>query len=202
MGTTKSTAELIVQEARAIVEEWGENALRVSEVAERCGVAVGLLYHYFADREAIVAAVRADQFATRVESDILGLKALSATGRNTDIVDEIVDQYSDPRNEDRMQHRLQRMEVIVTARHNPDLLEVLRENQSRLTAEILETIRNAKANGLVAADVDDKSLGFFLEMIPIGTALATVYGDNLPDGDKWRDFMFRVLTALMPQPGE
>lgn len=198
MGTTKPTAELIVAEARAIVEERGEAALRVSEVAERCGVAVGLLYHYFADREAIIAAVREAQFATRVESDILGLKALSVNGQNADILDEIIDQYSDPRNEDRIQHRLQRMEVIVGARHNPELLESLRESQSRLTAEILETIRNAKANGLVAHDVDDKSLGFFLEVIPIGTALATVYGDNLPDPDKWRDFMVRVLAALMP----
>ncbi|MEY2966366.1 MAG: TetR/AcrR family transcriptional regulator [Ilumatobacteraceae bacterium] len=198
MGTTRPTAELIVAEARAIVEERGEAALRVSEVAERCGVAVGLLYHYFSDREAIIAAVREAQFATRVESDILGLKALSVNGQNADIVDEIIDQYSDPRNEDRIQHRLQRMEVIVGARHNPELLESLRESQSRLTAEILETIRNAKENGLVAPDVDDKSLGFFLEVIPIGTALATVYGDNLPDPDKWRDFMVRVLAALMP----
>ena len=200
MGTTRPTAELIVAEARAIVEERGENALRVSEVAERCGVAVGLLYHYFADREAIIAAVRQAQFATRVESDILGLKALSVSGQNADILDEIIDQYSDPRNEDRLQHRLQRMEVLVTARHNPELLASLREIETRLTAEIVETIRNAKANGLVAHDVDEKSLAFFLEVIPIGTALGIVYGDNLPDPDKWRDFMTRVLAALMPQP--
>lgn len=200
MGTTKTTAELIVQEARAIVEERGENALRVSEVAERCGVAVGLLYHYFADREAIIAAVRADQFATRVESDILALKTLSESGNNADIVDVIIDQYSDPHNQDRLGHRTQRMEVIVTAKHNPALLETLVESQNRLTAEILETIRNAKANGLVDHDVDDKSLGFFLEVIPIGTGLATVYGDNLPEPDKWREFMMRVLVALMPQP--
>ena len=200
MGTTRPTAELIVAEARAIVEERGENALRVSEVAERCGVAVGLLYHYFADREAIIAAVRQAQFATRVESDILGLKALSVSGQNADILDEIIDQYSDPRNEDRLQHRLQRMEVLVTARHNPELLASLREIETRLTAEIVETIRNAKANGLVAHDVDEKSLAFFLEVIPIGTALGIVYGDNLPDPDKWRDFMTRVLAALMPPP--
>lgn len=200
MGTTKPTADLIVAEARAIVEERGESALRVSEVAERCGVAVGLLYHYFADREAIIAAVREAQFATRVESDILGLKALSVNGQNADILDEIIDQYSDPRNEDRLQHRLQRMEVLVTARHNPELLASLREIETRLTAEIVETIRNAKANGLVAHDVDEKSLAFFLEVIPIGTALGIVYGDNLPDPDKWRDFMTRVLAALMPQP--
>ncbi|MFM9132334.1 MAG: TetR family transcriptional regulator, partial [Actinomycetota bacterium] len=38
------TVALILNEARKIVEERGEAGLRVAELADRCGVAVGLLY--------------------------------------------------------------------------------------------------------------------------------------------------------------
>ncbi|MFM8826243.1 MAG: TetR/AcrR family transcriptional regulator [Actinomycetota bacterium] len=193
------TVALILDEARKIVEERGEAGLRVAELADRCGVAVGLLYHYFQDRQAIISAVREDQFVARVEADIADLKGYSTTGNNDDIVDIIVNQFSDPRSEDRMRYRLQRMEVLVAASRDPGLLESLKKVQDRFTSEILATIENAKKSGLVDADVDEKSLALFLEMIPLGATLGIVYGDNLPDPEKWQQFVLRVLSSLMPR---
>lgn len=193
------TVTLILDEARKIIEERGEAGLRVAELADRCGVAVGLLYHYFQDRQAIITAVREDQFVARVEADIADLKNYSTTGDNDDIVDIIVNQFSDPRSPDRMKYRLQRMEVLVAASRDPELLESLKKVQDRFTSEILATIANAKKSGLVSPDVDDKSLALFLEMIPLGATLGIVYGDNLPDPDEWQRFVLRVLSSLMPQ---
>lgn len=189
---------LILREARAMVEERGESGLRVAELADRCGIAVGLLYHYFKDRQAIISAVREQQFIARVEADIQQLKSFSATGNNADIVDVIVNQFSNPRAEDRMPGRLQRMEVLVAASHDPDLMTKLQSVETRFVEEILETIRNAKKTGLVADDVDEKSLAFFLEVIPLGATLGLVYGEeNLPDPRKWTEFILRVLAPLM-----
>ncbi|MFM9133528.1 MAG: hypothetical protein ACKORY_12645, partial [Actinomycetota bacterium] len=133
-----------------------------------------------------------------VEADIADLKGYSTTGNNDDIVDIIVNQFSDPRSEDRMRYRLQRMEVLVAASRDPGLLESLKKVQDRFTSEILATIENAKKSGLVGADVDEKSLALFLEMIPLGATLGIVYGDNLPDPEKWQQFVLRVLSSLMP----
>ena len=144
------TYSMILAEARKIVEERGEAGLRVAELAKRCDVAVGLLYHYFSDRMAIISAVRETQFVARVESDIQNLKQYSTTGNNADIVDIIVNQFADPRADERNKYRLERMEVLVAASRNPELLEKLKTVESRFTHEILETIRNAKNSGLVA----------------------------------------------------
>ena len=38
---------------------------------------------------------------------------------------------------------------------------------------------------------------FFLEVIPLGVTLGIVYGDNLPDADKWQEFVLTVLAPLM-----
>ena len=78
-----------------------------------------------------------------------------------------------------------------------ELLEKLKTVESRFTHEILETISNAKKSGLVAENVDEKSLAFFLEVIPLGVTLGIVYGDNLPDADKWQEFVLTVLAPLM-----
>ena len=198
MKVTRDTADVIIAEAREIIEERGEAGLRVSELAERCGVAVGLLYHYFADREAIITEVRRSQFISRVRADIDDLKAMSVSGDNAEIFRTIVEEFADPRNPERMGYRLSRMEVLTHAARNPDLLRELQEIESELVAEIVSTIRNAKRSGLVDADVDELSLAFFLEIIPIGTALALVYGENLPDPDKWREFVTRVMLSLLP----
>jgi len=195
---TRDTADVIIAEAREIIEDRGEAGLRVSELAERCGVAVGLLYHYFADREAIITEVRRTQFISRVRADIDDLKAMSVSGDNAEIFRTIVEEFADPRNAERMGYRLSRMEVLTHAARNPDLLRELQEIESELVAEIVSTIRNAKNSGLVDDDVDELSLAFFLEIIPIGTALGVVYGENLPEPDKWREFVTRVLLSLLP----
>lgn len=195
---TRDTADLIIAEARAIVEERGEAGLRVSELAERCGVAVGLLYHYFTDRDAIISEVRRAQFISRVRADIEDLKAMSESGSHDQILHTIIDEFADPRNNERMSYRLSRMEVLAHASRNPELLRELQEIESELVSEMITTIRNAKTSGLVAHDVDEHSLALFLEIIPIGTALGLVYGENLPDAQKWREFLLRVLSSLMP----
>lgn len=195
---TRDTADMIIAEARALVEERGEAGLRVSELAERCGVAVGLLYHYFADRDAIISEVRRSQFISRVRADIDDLKAMSESGQHDQILHTIVDDFADPRHPERMTYRLSRMEVIAHAARNTELLRDLQEIQSELVSEIITTIRNAKSSGLVDEDVDERSLAFMMEVIPIGTALAIVYGENLPDQDEWRAFLMRLLASLMP----
>ena len=69
MSTSRETADLILAEARAMIEESGDNAFRVTDLATRCNVAIGLLYHYFKDRKALITAVREFQFLARITAD-------------------------------------------------------------------------------------------------------------------------------------
>ena len=52
------TESRIVREAQRMLEESGESAFRVAELARRCDVAISLLYHYFRDRDGLLAAAR------------------------------------------------------------------------------------------------------------------------------------------------
>jgi AcrR family transcriptional regulator len=171
----------------------------VSDVAERAGVAVGLLYHYFDDRDDLIDAVREAQFLARIEADIADLARKVGPNEldTTAVLKVIIDDFSDPRSKKRRDYRLDRMEALAAARYNPELTKRLVQAQKRLSASIRKTIEKAKADGIVAEEVDAHALAFFLEVLPLGTGLATVYAD-MPSQEAWRNLLLRMLASLIP----
>jgi AcrR family transcriptional regulator len=191
--------QAILTAARDIVEKNGPNSLRVSDVAERAGVAVGLLYHYFDDRDDLIDAVREAQFLARIEADIADLARKVGPNEldTTAVLKVIIDDFSDPRSKKRRDFRLDRMEALAAARYNPELTKRLVQAQKRLSASIRKTIEKAKEDGIVAPEVDAHALAFFLEVLPLGTGLATVYAD-MPSQEAWRELLLRMLASLIP----
>lgn len=199
MPNNPERAKLILAEAKAMIEESGDTAFRVTDLAERCNVAIGLLYHYYKDRDGLIAAVRESQFLAHIETDLELLKTIG--GHQGDVeamIEIIIDNFSDPRNAVRNETRLDRMDALVAARHNPDLLQRLTNAQVRRSDQILATIKQAKVDGHVDPVVDEKALALMLEVIPLGTGLASVYGEYMPDPEAWRALMTRMLLSLVP----
>jgi AcrR family transcriptional regulator len=201
MSRDRDTAAAIVREAKALIDERGEAALRVTEIAERCGVSPSVLYHHFRDREDIISAVREAEFVARIEADakVIGGLAVS-TDNAAEIMSLIVDDMSDPRNEERRRYRHERMQALVAARLDPALQSRLVAAQEQLSSVIIGAITDAQRAGLLDPALDPTAIAFLFEAIPLGTALATVYGDQLPSEQAWTDLLTRVVTALMP-PG-
>jgi AcrR family transcriptional regulator len=199
MPNSRETADLILAEARAMIEESGDNAFRVTDLATRCNVAIGLLYHYYKDRDGLIAAVRESQFLAHIESDVAMLSNIVTEDGDLEAVLKIlVDDFANPHNKVRNEFRLDRMDALVSARHNPDLLQRLTDAEARLTTEIIATVQQAKLDGLVDPVIDDKALAFMLEVIPLGSALANVYGEYMPDPEAWRALFRRMLISLLP----
>jgi len=94
--------------------------------------------------------------------------------------------------------RLDRMEVLAATRHDPALRDRLTRAQAELSAAIHDAVDKAKADGMLDPRVDTKAFSFLLEVIPLGTGLSEVYGSHLPDDDKWKELLLRILVALMP----
>lgn len=182
-----------------MIEESGDNAFRVTDLATRCNVAIGLLYHYYKDRDGLIAAVRESQFLARVDSDVANLSRIVSKDGDLDAVLKVlVDDFCNPHSAERNEFRLDRMDALVAARHNPELQQRLTNVESRLSSEIVATVQQAKLDGLVDPTVDDKALAFMLEVIPLGTALSNVYGEYMPDPEAWKALLTRMLMSLLP----
>jgi AcrR family transcriptional regulator len=199
VATARDTEVLILREARTMLEESGESAFRVTELARRCDIAVSLLYHYFRDRDGLLAAARQAQFVARIEEDVARMTRVVTDEHSlADVLSMIIDDFCDPRNEERRLLRLDRMEVLAATRHDPALCDRLTRAQSSLSVAICDAVDKAKADGMLDPRVDTKAFSFLLEVIPLGTGLSEVYGSHLPDDDKWKELLLRILVALMP----
>jgi AcrR family transcriptional regulator len=192
----------ILNAAREIIAERGEDALRVTEVADHAGVAVGLLYHYFKDRVDLIAAVRESQFRARLDADISQLGELVSPRRGGGVLRTIINDFADPYHPERMEYRMDRAQALAAARHNPDLMNRLAEAQAVMAENINRIVDEAKANGILDPTLDTKAMGFFLEVIPLGLLLANVYGDYAPDPKEWEKLLFRMLKSLAPPSGK
>ena len=53
----EQTVDAILEAAAQILQSDGEERLNTNRIAERAGFSIGTLYQYFADKEAIVAAL-------------------------------------------------------------------------------------------------------------------------------------------------
>lgn len=202
MNRDRDTAAAIVREAKAIIDERGEAALRITELADRCAIAPSVLYHHFRDRENIISAVREAEFVARIEADAQLIGGLAVSADNAaEIISMIVDDMSDPRNEERRKYRHERMQALVAARIDPDLQSRLEKAQAGLSTVIIGAIVDAQKAGLLDPALDPAAIAFLFEVIPLGTSLATVYGDQLPSTEAWRALLTRLIIALMPPTG-
>ena len=192
-------AQRILSEARAIIEQRGEAALRVTELSERCEVAVGLLYHYFKDRNDIIAHVRAQQFIEIAARDIENfMNAVTANTTSDDLGNDTIAIFGGIEEPQRVVSRWNRLAVLSAARHNPDLWNRIAEEQARLSGALVSTIELGQQMGLVNPNLDAKAIALVVEAIPLGLVLADLNPDSRPSPDAWRDLAARVIFSFAP----
>jgi len=192
-------AQRIIAEARSIIEQRGEAALRVTELAERCEVAVGLLYHYFKDRNDIIANVRAQQFVEIAARDIDNfMNAVTANTTSTDLGNDTISIFGGVEEPQRVVSRWNRLAVLSAARHNPDLWNRIADEQAKLNDALVSTIELGQSMGLVDSTLDAKAIALMVEAIPLGLVLADLSPDRRPSPEAWRDLAIRVIFSFAP----
>lgn len=152
-----STKDRLIQAAISIIEAEGEVGIRVDRVAELAGFTKPVLYHHFADREAIIAAAQAERFRRSL-----------ASGPSR--VAEVMDNISTPQaffevmrgwmqsfaSKDGEERRKFRIEVLGSAVSRPELLRSVIEANRAYLSEFAMLIRLAQAHGWIRNDVNAK----------------------------------------------
>lgn len=197
--SSNETATRILDTVESIINEVGEQNLRVTDVAERCGVAVGLLYHYYKDRSALISAVRLRQFTRSVETDIENLDALLASGAPPEAVyDVLVAVIGEVASAQRQANRRARLAVIAATQHDAELRKQIAETQSRLNERVVQLVSSYQNNSLVDPNLDAKSLALFVQALALGMTIIDINSDDVPDSKGWETLTKRILASLTP----
>ena len=195
------TYNLILAEARRVIDDRGEAGLRVAELAERCNVAVGLLYHYFKDRQALIAAVRAQQFAELVDADIDTVD-MNIVGETTvdGLLSAAVSNFgANIDDEKRRANRWGRLAILAASEHNQVLRSEISAQQIRSARALIDVIEKAQAQGLVRTDISARAIALLVEAVPLGTVLADINPETAPTQEEWLELITAMLLAFGPR---
>lgn len=198
MPQSTPTLEMILAEARTIIEERGENGLRVAELADRCNVAVGLLYHYFTDRQAIIAEVRARQYIELARADIDRVsETVDGHGSESDLLDAALRSFGATLDDAlRRRTRWNRLAILAASEHNEVLRDRVRAEQERSSAELVGMLEQAQRDGIVRTDISARAIALLVEAVPLGTVLADVNPAMAPTQQEWSRLIEVVLMSM------
>src|SRR6056297_293446 len=159
---TDDTRRRILDATIEIIDESGERAVRVADVARAAGIVTSAIYHHFRDRNALVNAARADQYRGRLLSDALALDDLLALDDETQQAAALSDLMVRPDDAERRRHRWDRIAALAAAQHHPDLLAEITELQRAVTDRFTAVIDQAKQRGWIDPQVDSRATALLM----------------------------------------
>lgn len=169
----------ILQAAIEVIAERGYHNTRISDIAEKAGVAYGLVYHYFGSKENILSSLFEnlwERFGERIAR--ISAQEIPATRKLAEISDYMLDTF------------IARPDIIkilvheiVHSHHIPDLpqLEIVR----RIIGQIENIFQAAIVSGELSKDADTRllSFAFFGAIEMLLTALVTGVYDQTSTPD-------------------
>lgn len=154
---SRATVDAVLDAADALVAERGVAAASTTAVAERAGVAVGTLYQYFDDADAVVAAL-VERHAGRFADDLRRSLAGRRLGRKRDAANAALDAFVDRCRRDPAFRRLWRARGALGAEHVGALVPVITsalEDRGLAEAGDLDFAREVEVQWAVAVALVD-----------------------------------------------
>jgi len=158
----------ILDAALRCFRESGFRGASVSDICKVAGMSPGHLYHYFPSKEAIVAAIAAEDRAAAAGAldwlqgqDDLVEGAVRALDGTTDLGRFHLDGAL-------------AFDIYAEAYRNPAIRKILQENFEALQHRLADAVRDAQRRGKVAGDLDPEGLAMTITTLFEGLAVAGV----------------------------
>ena len=145
------TRDMILEAASREIERNGMTQFRIKRVASDAQVSVALLYSYFDDREDLIACAIVHRFRQVLlglaETFTRPLRDVSTTDDLRQAMRVIISEAQVPL---RTEARIQRIESMSFARHNPTASAGIAEAKKETASMIVERVRPLQEMGLLA----------------------------------------------------
>jgi AcrR family transcriptional regulator len=172
----------------------GFHGASIAQISKAAGMSAGHIYHYFENKEAIIAAIVAQDLA-RVLSLTAELRsARDVKGAMIARISDSVREHLDPR------LAALRLEIVAEAARHPGIAEIVRSADLQSRESLAETIRGVRRDaGHRDSDADTAALMEVIIAMFEGLLIRAVRN---PDLDQRRvvQMFQRVVEDLLTQP--
>jgi AcrR family transcriptional regulator len=193
----QNNKELLLEAAITAIEEGGEAALRVDEVVSAVGVTKPTLYHYFGDRDGLVAAAQAERFRrlmmTGLDEGLEIIRTVESLDEFTASLPAIAAIGSGGMGAER---RAARVAVLGSATSRPTLTTEVRAALVLACDQLDEFFRIAKERGLITTDFDSAALAMWWFSTLLGRHLVDVLDDERITA-QWEEMAVVALRRVL-----
>jgi len=163
----------------AVINENGEAAVRMAQVARDAGVTPGLITYYFGSREHLVVEAQLARFLAMLPADVKFFSeqlTLDKTAANANAAARSM--FENALSSARAEIRRRRLSALGAAIERPEMLEKLAEGQRTLIDAGEQTFSRMKKLGLLKPTVDPRGLAGFVFSLSFGSVLIDIMGDD------------------------
>jgi len=197
MQGEETRARLLAVAVEAL-DNGGEQAIKVREIASALGVSVGAVYHHFESREDLIVAARIAQFEGVLGGDVDAIRELVEGSSTVDELRRGMQFLTRAAHSGaRSRFRRLRAEVAGVAAHNPDLSAALARAQNACTTQMAEIVAVAQRRGLADPSLDPRSVATFLQAVSLGLILDDINTVEPMDLEAWYLFTDHVYESML-----
>jgi len=197
VDTATTTRDRLIEAAISIIEGEGEVAVRVDRVAETAGFTKPVLYHHFADREAVIAAAQAERYRRSLRIGREETADMVNTATTADdfylVMKSWVQSFSGPDGEQRRKFRI---EVLGSAATRPELLASVNEANREHVRQLASILRLAQAHGWIRRDFDVTDLAQWWSGVILSRHFAEIDKDHF-NMKTWDAITESVLRSMI-----
>ena len=200
MAEARDTRQRLLEAAISIIEEEGEDGVRVDRVAEIAGFTKPVVYHHFTDREDLVVAALTERYYRALSFAVDDIKFAAARCRSAEQFSTLMQQWIDSFGSREGLHRRQlRIEALGAAVSRPVLQEKLIEANRRQFADFAEILQIAKEEGWLRIDVDPQDLSAWWSGLILSRHLVEIDATR-HEPDTWNFITRWIIDRLIGEP--
>lgn len=192
-----SARDEILRVAIDIIDEQGEAALRMADVAERAGVAIALISHHFMSREGLITEAQMTRFLrqpfldnARIEDGVMATQDLETFRAGMRVLTrEIV-------SAGRAVFRMERVTVIASSYGRAELSERLRAATGEITESFERVVALAQRVNFVRNDLDARAVALAVQAYAMGLVLADL-DPGRPDDERIAEVIDAFLDGVL-----
>ena len=190
-----ATVRDAIHAAAALIEEHGEDSVRILDVVGRSGVSAGSLTHHFGSREGLIAAALMELFDRAGQQRARSFK-LDATDP-VQFANGLAAVVGSAAAGERDAARLARIRALAYARRRPELRAAVIESVTSLAQGISAVVAASPSRSALGSEVSSLALLVFTESYSAGRFVDMTFGDKLPMQD-WAALFARIVRAFAP----
>ena len=191
-----SSRDEILRVAIDIIDEHGEAALRMADVAERAGVAIALISHHFMSHEGLITEAQMTRFLrqpfldnARIEAGVMATQDLATFRAGMRVLTrEIV-------SAGRAVFRMERVTVIASSYGRAELSERLRVATGEITDSFERVVALAQRVAFVRADLDARAIALAVQAYAMGLVVADL-DPARPDDERIAEVIDAFLDGV------